>query len=81
MYRVYLLECGDKSIYTGITKDLKRRFAEHKKGIGSRYTRVRKVKKILYSEKAPTLSAAMKREVQIKSWTRARKKKLVKTGR
>lgn len=78
MYFVYLIECEDKSIYTGITTDLKKRFAEHKAGKGGRYTRSHKVKKIIYSEKATTKSQALKRELEIKSWTRKKKLGLIK---
>ena len=78
MYHVYLVECKDKSIYTGITTDLTRRFAEHKKGIGSRYTRARGVKRMLYSEKFAARSAAQKREAEIKGWRREKKLRLIR---
>jgi predicted GIY-YIG superfamily endonuclease len=81
MYFVYLIECGDKSIYTGITTDLTRRLEEHKNGIGGRYTRSRKIIRILYSEKHPNRSAALKREAYIKSWSRAKKLDLIKLGK
>ena len=77
MYILYLLLCQDNSIYTGITTDIKRRFEEHKAGIGSRYTRAKKVKKILYTEKFKSRSAATKRELEIKSWKREKKLKLL----
>ncbi len=79
MYCLYLIECEDKSIYTGITTDLKRRFQEHKKGLGGHYTRAHKVKKILHAEKFTTRSEASKRETLIKSWSRAKKLKLIRT--
>ncbi|MEK7120359.1 MAG: GIY-YIG nuclease family protein, partial [Patescibacteria group bacterium] len=66
MYFVYLIECGDKSIYTGITTDVKRRFDEHKNGTGGHYTRSRGVIKVLYAEKCKNRSRALKREAQIK---------------
>jgi predicted GIY-YIG superfamily endonuclease len=78
MYFVYLLKCGDGTIYTGITTDVKRRLAEHKNGTGSHYTRSRGAIKILYSEKAGTRSRALKREAEIKSWSRTQKMNLVK---
>lgn len=78
MYYVYLIQCKDKSIYTGITTDLKRRFKEHKNGVGGNYTRAHKVEKILYSEKHKTRSLASKREAEIKSWNRAKKLELIK---
>ena len=73
MYFVYLLKCSDGSLYTGITTDVKRRFLEHKKGTGGRYTRAKKPVKILYTEKRRTRSSASKREAEIKSWTREKK--------
>lgn len=77
MYFIYLIECEDDSIYTGITTDLKRRFKEHSLGTGGAYTRAKKVKKILYSEKYKNRSQASKREAEIKSWTRQEKLKLI----
>lgn len=78
MYFVYLIECSDKSIYTGISTDVTRRFNEHKNGKGGHYTRSRKVIKILYTEKFKTRSQALKREAEIKSWKKEKKLKLVK---
>jgi putative endonuclease len=75
-YVVYLLACRDGSIYTGITTDLKRRFAEHKNKKGGHYTRSRGVVKILHTEEYPNRSAASKREAEIKNWRRERKMKL-----
>ncbi len=77
MYFVYLLECTDKTLYTGITTDLGRRFDEHKKGVGSKYTSAKKVERIIYSEEQPDRSAALKREAEIKSWPREKKLQLV----
>ena len=51
MYYLYLIQCQDGSIYTGITTDLERRFKEHSDKIGGYYTRAHKVEKILYTEK------------------------------
>ncbi len=73
MYFVYLLQCGDGSLYAGITTDLSRRLKEHKEGAGSRYTRARGAKKMLYSERHPDRSSALKREALIKRLTRAQK--------
>ena len=76
-YFVYLILCKDKTIYTGITTDVKRRFNEHKEGTASRYTRARKVVKVLYTEKLPNRSKALKREAEIKNWPKAKKLKLI----
>lgn len=77
MYFVYLIKCKDGSIYTGITTDVKRRLQEHKDGLGGRYTRSKGISKLLYSEKHPDRSAALKRELEIKSWTRKQKQNFV----
>lgn len=73
MYYVYLIECGDGSVYTGITTNVGRRFREHKAGKGGAYTRAKKAKKILYSERRSNRSSALKREAEIKSWSRIKK--------
>lgn len=77
MYFVYLLECADKSIYTGITTDVDRRFAEHVAGTASNYTRAHGAVKILYSEKHADRSTASKREAEIKKWSREEKLGLI----
>lgn len=76
-YFVYLLKCRDESIYTGITTDVKRRFAEHRNKRGGHYTGSHEVQKILYAEEYPTRSAALKREAEIKSWRREKKINLI----
>ena len=81
MYFVYLLECADKSLYTGITTDLKRRLAEHKKGEGGHYTNSRGIVKVVHAEEYPDRSAALKREAEIKSWRRFKKLNLIKPKR
>ncbi len=78
MYFVYLIKCRDKSIYTGITNNLERRFNEHKIGKGGHYTSTKKVIKIMYSEKHPDRSSALKREAEIKGWRREKKMELIK---
>lgn len=77
MYFVYVVECEDGSLYTGITTDLKRRFAEHKKGEGGHYTRAKGARKLVYSEQHPDRSSASKREAEIKSWPRIKKLGLI----
>lgn len=79
MYFVYILECGDGSLYTGITTDLGRRLAAHQSGKGGRYTRARKVVKFVYMEEHPNRSSASKREAEIKSWKKGRKLGLIKS--
>lgn len=78
IWHVYILKCQDNSFYTGITSNLNRRLKEHLFGRGCRYTRVFGAKKIVYQEKSPNRSAALKREFQIKSWPRDKKIALIK---
>lgn len=73
MWYVYVLLCKDNSLYIGISNNPAKRFLEHKKGMGGRYTRSRKPLKIIYSGKLSTQSEALKREFEIKSWSRKKK--------
>lgn len=77
MYKVYILECSDKSLYTGITTDLTRRLQEHNKGKASKYTRSKLPVKCIYSEDQENESAAKKREHEIKRWPRPQKLELI----
>ena len=77
MWYVYILDCKNKSLYTGVTKDLDRRYKEHLKRT-SHYTGYNPPSKILYTESFPTKSEALKREKQIKGWTRRKKLALIK---
>ena len=67
-YKVYMVECSDKSIYTGIAKDIDRRLGQHSKGIGSKYVRTRLPIQLVWSSKHMNLSNALKMEHHIKSW-------------
>ena len=80
IWYVYILECGDDRLYTGVTSDLKRRMNEHKKGKGGRFTRAFGVKRLIYKEEHPTKQEALKREAQIKGWTRKQKLALMGVG-
>lgn len=81
MYFVYIIKCKDKSLYTGITTDVERRFAEHKAGKGGNYTRSKKVIKTVYMERRTNRSSASKREAVIKRLSRIEKLSLIKSGR
>lgn len=78
MWYVYILKCRNGSLYTGITDNLERRFKDHASGKGGRFTRSFGAEKILYSEKCPDKSSALKREAQIKGLTRKEKLVLIK---
>lgn len=78
-YFVYILECNDKTLYTGITKDIKKRLDEHNtKDSGAKYTKARRPVKLLYHETASNRSIASKREYEIKKLSRAKKILLIK---
>lgn len=70
---LYMLECGDGSLYTGITDDLDRRLAAHRAGKGAKYTRGRGPLTLRYLENCESHSAALRREIRIKRLTRAEK--------
>jgi putative endonuclease len=76
---VYLLECGDKSLYCGITNNLNNRLKQHRGEIlgGAKYTSSRLPLKLVYSEKVETKSDALKRELAIKKMTRNAKLELI----
>lgn len=73
MWYTYILLCEGNSLYTGATNDLEKRFHTHKSGKGGAYTRSHKPIKLLYSEQFETKSQALKRENEIKSWSRTKK--------
>lgn len=73
MYFVYIITCADDTLYTGITTDVARRFEEHRSGNGAHYTKVRGVKKIIYTEECLDRSSAQKREAEIKKLRREEK--------
>lgn len=75
---VYLLRCGDGSLYTGITNDLARRLAAHRAGKASAYTRSRRPLRLVYREPAPDRGAALRREAAIKRLTRSAKLELIR---
>ena len=77
MWNLYVLLCEDGTLYTGITNNLEKRIADHKKGIGGRYTRSHKPIRLVYQEKITTRSQALKREFEIKSLKREEKIKLL----
>lgn len=74
---VYILECSDASLYTGITNDMERRLEEHRTGRGAKYTKHRRPLTVRYTEDQDTKSAALKQEAAIKSLNRAEKLALI----
>jgi putative endonuclease len=74
---MYIIECADGSYYTGSTWDLPRRFAQHKSGMGARFTAKHKPVKIVYYEEFARIDEAFYREKQIQRWSHAKKKALI----
>lgn len=77
-YFVYILECNDGSLYTGITTDITKRLEEHNSSDkGAKYTKARRPVKLLYDETSSDRSSASKREYEIKKLTRLKKLQLI----
>ena len=74
---VYILECGDNSLYTGITTDVSTRLAAHRAGTGAKYTRGRGPLDLVFQEPAPDRSAATRRESEIKALDVTAKRRLI----
>ncbi|MFX1316020.1 MAG: GIY-YIG nuclease family protein [Promethearchaeota archaeon] len=83
VYYVYILETIGKSkkkrFYTGYTNNLYRRLKEHKKGTGARFCRGKKQIELKYFETYTNRKEAMRREIEIKSLSRQKKKELIST--
>lgn len=82
LYYVYILETVGKNqkkrYYTGYTNDLQRRISEHKKGIGAKFCKGKKKIELKYFETFTTRKEAMRREIEIKSYSKQKKRELVK---
>ena len=74
---VYMLRCGDGTLYTGITDDIQKRLAAHRAGKGAKYTRGRGPLELVYQEELPDKSDALKREYAIKRLRREEKEQLL----
>jgi putative endonuclease len=80
-YYVYILECSDKSLYTGSTNNIEKRIKEHNSSrAGAKYTRGRRPVKLVHIESCSTSSVALKRESKIKKLSRAKKLLLIASG-
>jgi len=77
-WMIYILECSDGTLYTGVAKDMDKRLKTHQKGSASKYTRGRLPVKVAYLEAALNKSQALKRELQIKKLSRPDKLDLIK---
>jgi putative endonuclease len=74
---VYIVECADQSLYTGIARDADKRIAKHNDGTGAKYTRSRLPVTLIYREQQASRSEALKREALIKRLTRTQKIELI----
>jgi len=72
-WTVYILECADKTLYTGITNNMEERLKKHANGTGAKYTRGRGPYKVFYTETRRTKSQALKREAMIKALNKKQK--------
>ena len=77
MWYIYILECKDKSLYTGVTTNLTERLDRHNKGKASKYTRGRTPVNMIFSEEHPSKTSALKREHELKHWSRTKKLALI----
>lgn len=77
MYYVYMLSCGDGSLYTGIAADVAHRLKQHMAGKGAKYTRSHLPVTLVYQEALPDKSAALRREYAIKQLSRQEKLRLL----
>lgn len=78
MFILYILQCCDESLYTGITNDLEHRMETHRSGKGSKYVRAHLPFELIYTEEFPDKSSALKREIEIKKLNKAQKLELIK---
>ena len=76
---VYILQCGDGTLYTGVTDDLIHRLEMHRAGKGAKYTRGRSPLTLVYKEHVASYSEALKREYRIKQLPRAEKLHLIES--
>jgi len=76
-WAVYILRCGDGSLYTGIAKDVQARVKQHSEGRGATYTRTRLPVTLLYRREGLTHSEALIQEAQIKAMSRSKKNEII----
>ena len=74
---VYILRCGNGDLYTGLTANVERRFDEHQSGIGGHFTKTSQPVELVYQESFVTEEEARRREVQLKTWSRAKQLALI----
>ena len=77
MHYFYILRCADTSLYCGSTKNVANRLKLHNTGKGSVYVKTHGGGTIIYTEKFKTIGDAMRREIEVKKWSKAKKEKLL----
>jgi putative endonuclease len=80
-WQVYIIRCSDRSLYTGITNDLERRWQQHAGRRGAKYFRARAPVEIVYLEAGHDRGSASRREADIKKLRRPDKERLIRSGR
>jgi putative endonuclease len=78
---VYIIETRRKSLYTGITTNVNKRFARHKNGTGAKFFRIEVPKRVVYTETFDSKGGALRREAEIKGLSPAEKRKLCSPSR
>jgi putative endonuclease len=77
MWYVYILQCQNKALYTGVTNNIERRLKDHQTGNGGKFTEIHRANKLLFKEGFGSRKEAAKRELQIKGWTKRKKLALI----
>ncbi|MEW6508678.1 MAG: GIY-YIG nuclease family protein [Bacteroidota bacterium] len=78
-YYVYIMTNHSKTLYTGVTNDLRRRVYEHKNELYEGFTSKYNINELIYFEQTPDINSAIKREKQIKGWLRRKKIELIES--
>lgn len=78
VWHLYILRCGDGTLYTGITTDVEKRLEAHRSGKGAKYTRGRSPLELIYREECGSHSDALKREAAVKKLSRKQKEMLLR---
>lgn len=76
---VYILQCSNGQYYTGSTKNIEKRLAEHQAGVGANFTKKHRQVKLVYYETFQRVEEAFLREKQIQGWSRKKKEALINT--
>lgn len=81
LWYVYIVRCSDQTLYTGISIDVQKRLNSHNRGKGAKYTQSRLPVFLVYTEISLDKSTALKREIQIKRLSKAKKEELINVGK